>query len=330
MGDVLVLARLALAAVFAVAGVAKVLDRPGTRQGLLDFDVPERVAGPLTLLLPGAELVTAIALLFAPTARLGALGALVLLGVFVTGLTRALLRGESPDCHCFGQAHSEPASWETVARNVALAVPAAYLAVGGAGPSLVAWADDRDAQHLWLVATSSLAVVAVTTCAVLWRENRRLRSTQLPAAVASIPIGSRAPRFSLPSTGGAPVSLRDLLSGGRPCVLTFVAPGCGPCAAILPEIARWRGALSGRILVTVVSAGEAEVAEKLAAEYGLGEVLVDPGSVVTRAYRVPGTPCAVLVGADGTVRSAPAPGQIAIEALVRLAVRGAPQATPGL
>ena len=66
------------------------------------------------LLLPAAELATAAALLFAATARWGALAALLLLAAFIFGLTRALRRGETPDCHCFGQVHSEPASWVTV------------------------------------------------------------------------------------------------------------------------------------------------------------------------------------------------------------------------
>ena len=49
-------ARVLLAAVFAVAGAAKLRDRPGTRQAVVDFGAPERLAGPLAVLLPLAEL----------------------------------------------------------------------------------------------------------------------------------------------------------------------------------------------------------------------------------------------------------------------------------
>src|SRR5580692_10177777 len=117
MNDALVVARLFLAAVFVVAGVAKLADRPGTRQALADFNVPPRLAEPLLLFLPTAELAAATALVFPTTARWGAAGSLALLALFVVGLTRVLRRGEAPDCHCFGQLHSKPASWMTVARN---------------------------------------------------------------------------------------------------------------------------------------------------------------------------------------------------------------------
>ena len=69
MNDALVVARLCLAVVFFLAGVAKLADRSGTRQALADFDVPRRLAGPLLLLLPAAELAAATALLFPTTAR---------------------------------------------------------------------------------------------------------------------------------------------------------------------------------------------------------------------------------------------------------------------
>ena len=45
----LVLARTGLALVLGTAGLAKLADRPGSRQALLDFGVPARLAGPLTL-----------------------------------------------------------------------------------------------------------------------------------------------------------------------------------------------------------------------------------------------------------------------------------------
>jgi len=330
MDDAVTLARLGLSVVFAVAGVAKLCDLTGTRRALSDFDVPDRLAAPAAGLLPIVELLTAMGLVWTTTARAASAVAVILLGLFVAGLTRALLRGDRPDCHCFGQVHSRPSSWETVARNVALGLPAAYVAVVGPGPSLAAWADGRDAQQLGLVATGSLATVATFTAAVLWRENRRLRTSTPAAQVKEVPIGARAPRFTLPAAAGKSVSLLDLLSAGRPCMLTFVAPGCGPCASLLPEIARWRDVLSERIALPVVVAGEIAEADRLRDEFGLGQVLADPGSAISRSYGVLATPCSLLVAANGTVESAPAFGQVAIEALVRLALRAAPEPSPPL
>ncbi len=167
MNDALVVARPALAAAFFIAGAAKLADRTGTRQALVDFDVPTRLAGPLMLLLPTGELMAAMALLFPTTARWGAAGSLVLLALFVAGLTRVLRHGEAPACHCFGQLHSKPASWITVARNLVLALPAAYVALAGPGPSLTSWVSSTRASDLWLIAIGSLAAVAAATSVLL-------------------------------------------------------------------------------------------------------------------------------------------------------------------
>jgi hypothetical protein len=86
MDIALLLARLLPASVFVVAGVAKLADRSGTRQALADFGVPSPLVAPLGALLPLAELAVAAALLPASTAWWGALGALVLLLLFVAGI----------------------------------------------------------------------------------------------------------------------------------------------------------------------------------------------------------------------------------------------------
>jgi peroxiredoxin len=328
MNDVLVIARLFLAAVFIIAGVAKLADRPGTRQALADFDVPPRLADPLQLLLPAAELAVAITLVFPTTARWGAAGSLMLLALFVGGLTRVLRRGEAPDCHCFGQVHSKPASWTTVGRNLVLAAPAAYVALGGPGPSLTSWVAGIDATELSLIATSSLATLATTTAVLLWRENRRLRSTRGRTAAAARQIGALAPRFTLPSVAGRAVSLQDLLADDRACVLTFVSPGCGPCQLLLPDLARWQDTVTERLALTLVTPTDATEAVRLAREHALTDVLIDEQSTVMHAYGAMGTPSAVLIASDGTVRSTLAAGPVAIESLIRLALHDETRPTP--
>jgi peroxiredoxin/uncharacterized membrane protein YphA (DoxX/SURF4 family) len=322
MDEVLVVARLCLAAVFFIAGIAKLADRSGTRQALTDFDVPRRLARPLSLLLPAAELAVATALLFPTTARWGATGSLLLLALFVVGLTRVLRRGGTPDCHCFGQVHSKPASWVTVARNFVLAIPAAYVALAGPGPSLASWAADTSATDLWLTATATLATLTTIASVVLWRENRRLHATDDRAPAAHRQIGALAPHFTLPSTTGGTVSLQNLLAGDRACLLTFVSPGCGPCKTLLPELTRWHDTVTERLALTLVAPVEAVEAEQLAREHALTDVLIDKRSTVMQAYGVTASPSAVLVASDGTVRSAPVAGPVAIESLIPLALQG--------
>ena len=137
MNTALLFARLLLAGIFAVAGVAKLADREGSRQAVVDFGVPTALAAPLGLLLPLAELAFAVTLLPASTAWWGALGALGLLSVFVVGISINLARGRTPECHCFGQLHSAPAGWKTLARNGALAVVAGFVLWEGYWPDPV-------------------------------------------------------------------------------------------------------------------------------------------------------------------------------------------------
>src|SRR3989440_4627818 len=106
MALVLLIARLLLAAVFLVAGLAKMADLAGSRQALRDFGVPAVFASPFGTLLPLAELTVAVALIPTVSAWWAALGAVVLLLLFVVGIGFNLARGRTPDCHCFGQLHS--------------------------------------------------------------------------------------------------------------------------------------------------------------------------------------------------------------------------------
>jgi thiol-disulfide isomerase/thioredoxin len=132
----------------------------------------------------------------------------------------------------------------------------------------------------------------------------------------------------LPSTGGPAVNLQDLLADDRACVLTFVSPGCGPCAALLPELARWHDAVTEHLALTLVAPVETMQAEALAREHALTDVLIDEDATVMRAYGVNATPSAILVASDGTVRSAPVGGHVAIESLIRLALRGETRPAP--
>ncbi len=67
----LLLARLVLAGVFLVAGIAKLADWRGSVQAMRGFGVPQRLATPVGIGLPIAELVVAILLLPIATARWG-------------------------------------------------------------------------------------------------------------------------------------------------------------------------------------------------------------------------------------------------------------------
>jgi peroxiredoxin/uncharacterized membrane protein YphA (DoxX/SURF4 family) len=325
MGTAVLGARILLAAVFAAAGAGKLLDLPGSRDALRGFGVPEPLVRPIGLLLPLAELATAAALIAHPTAQWGGLAALILLLAFIGGITNAIRRGRAPDCHCFGQIHSEPAGRSTLVRNLALAAVAALVVVEGPGPSLVQWVSDRTAAELVATATGIAAVVFAALAFSLWRDKRdlTLRLTNaridLNARPPGLPVGSLAPDFSLASTAGGDVSLGQLRARGRPVGLVFVSPECGPCSELLPDITRWQRTLAGGITLALISTGSAEDNRK-AVGNDTTEVLLQEDFEVGQSFRVAATPTAVVVGADGRIVSPPASGA-AIESLIRLTLR---------
>jgi peroxiredoxin len=346
----LLIARLLLAGVFAVAGVAKLADRAGSRQAVVDFGVPSAVAGALGVLLPLAELALAIALIPASTALWGAVGTLALLVPFAAGIGINLARGRKPECHCFGQWHSAPAGWKTLARNGALAAVAGFVVwqgwQGNVGPSAIAWLGALSAVQLLILVG---AVVVLGLLAGQWwfllhllRQNGRLlvRIEALendysvgggaaPASLNGAPtwraagglaVGTPAPAFSLEDVQGETLTLDSLRKAGKPVMLLFTDPGCGPCNALLPELGHWQEQYQDRLTIALVSRGDPEENRTKAQEHGLPNVVLQEDWEVSEAYDVSGTPGAVLVSPDGTVASPMAGGPESIRAFVAQAV----------
>jgi thiol-disulfide isomerase/thioredoxin len=346
----LLLGRLLLALVFAVAGTAKLSDREGSRQAIVDFGVPSAIAAPLGLVLPLAELTVAATLLPASTAWWGALGALALLALFVVGISINLARGRKPDCHCFGQLHSAPAGWKTLARNGVLAAVAGFVLWegydGGAGPSALAWLGALSTAQL-LGLLGGLLVLALlagqwTFLVHLLRQNGRLlvRLEALEASLASgnhavpstngsaqpaqppegLPVGREAPQFSLQGLHGETLTLEALRSSGKPVMALFTDPGCGPCNALLPEVGRWQEEHAQKLTLALVSRGEAEENETKAQEHGLQNVLLQEDWEISESYEVRGTPSAVLIAPDGKIATPVAGGAEGIRSLLSYAV----------
>jgi peroxiredoxin len=353
MPTALLIARLLLVLVFVVASVAKLADRSGSRQAIVDFGVPAQLAAPLGILLPLVELVVAVALIPTSTAWWGAVGALTLLLLLVGGVAINLARGRKPHCHCFGQLHSAPVGWKTLTRNGVLAAVAGFVLwegyEGGAGPSMLAW--------LGVLSTAQLlgflgGVVVLALLAGQWgflvhllRQNGRLlvRLEALEATLAEggsvapsengtplhqsegLPVGSEAPDFGLSGLHGETLTLEALRSSGKPVMAFFTDPGCGPCNAMLPDVGRWQEEHAQKLTVSLISRGEVEENETKAAEHGLRNVLLQKDWEVSESYEVRGTPSAVLIGPDGKVASPVAGGVEGIRGLLAYAVGERPQ-----
>lgn len=130
MSQVVVVARLLLASVLAVAAVGK-LRRPGAFRGaVVDFGVPARAAPLVAWALIGGEAAAAAMLVADGTARAGAVVALGLVAAFSTSIGLNLRRGRRPECQCFGQFHSSPIGMPALVRNAILASLAVVVAIG--------------------------------------------------------------------------------------------------------------------------------------------------------------------------------------------------------
>lgn len=334
MGTFLLAARLALAAVFATAGVAKLLDQPGSRQALSGFGLPDRIVPVTGALLPVTELAVAVTLIPQPTARWAAVGAACLLVAFMAGIARAIARDEAPDCHCFGQLHSAPAGPNTLARNALLAAGAGVVAWRGPGSAIDAWVGSSATAAVMAAAGVAAAGVLAAIALRLWLDKRVAEReladarAELAALPPGLPVGGAAPLFELPDARGATRTLESLLERGKPVALVFVAPDCEACGQVLPDIARWRETLAEHLTVAVISSGTAEANQKVIDEHAIDDVLLQQDSEVLKAYRVEMTPAAVIVSPDSRIASPPALGAIAIEPLVRITVRRA-GAVPG-
>jgi hypothetical protein len=280
MDMTLLLARLLLAVVFAVAGAAKLADRDGVRQVAAEFGAPAAFLAPLVWLVVAAELGVGLVMIVSGWAQIGALAALALLVVFSAAVVANVVRGRRPSCHCFGRLHAAPVGWSTVARNALLASVAGFVAAGGRFP----------------VMFTALAMAAAVAWAVLEQRGRMHR-------------GSAAHSFALDDQLGRTWTLDTLLAPPAPLLLVFSAPGCEACRMLMSDVARWQDQLDDRLTLAVVSAG-------LSGEHPVRLMLEDADRTVSDAYGVQATPAAVLIGVDGKLAAEPALGAEQIAALV--------------
>jgi peroxiredoxin/uncharacterized membrane protein YphA (DoxX/SURF4 family) len=345
----LLAARVLLAAVFLIAGLGKLLDLRGSKAAMQGFGLPASLAGPAAIILPLVEIVTAVLLIPKDTAWYGAILAAVLLGLFVIGIAYNMARGRHPDCHCFGQIHSEPAGIRTLVRNIALGAVAVFIVLygtdrfsfshGDAGYSLLGWMGDLSTWEIVVTVVGVLALLVIAAEAYLLvhllGQNGRvlLRLDALEAGAtgapdaaeaqpaveappAGLPVGSPAPAFKLEGLHGEVLTLDALRAAGKSTMLIFSDPGCGPCNALLPDIAKWQRDFTSRLNIALISSGTADANKSKVAEHGLSQVLLQTDRQVSNQYQAYGTPSAVVVSKDGLIESSVAGGADAIRQLV--------------
>jgi peroxiredoxin/uncharacterized membrane protein YphA (DoxX/SURF4 family) len=137
-----------------------------------------------------------------------------------------------------------------------------------------------------------------------------------PPQGIGLPAGTPAPEFELPGLTGQKRSLQWFRAQGQDLLLVFSSPYCEPCHALAPKLARWTREMEGILNIVVVSRGS--VRDNLAKfkDVDPARILLQRGFEISEAYDCTATPTAVVVGADGLIRTELAVGREAIQKLV--------------
>jgi thiol-disulfide isomerase/thioredoxin/uncharacterized membrane protein YphA (DoxX/SURF4 family) len=340
MEIILLLIRIVLFAIFALAGIGKLLDLKGSEKAVRAFGTPEELAKFFAVALPFAEIIFAVCLLFVETSWLGAVGAMILLLTFIGGMIWQLAQGNAPDCHCFGAIHSEPVSKKILIRNIVFAVLAFVLILSGKnnqGANIFEAAANSEGNFMSLI--TGLATVGLLAVVVFYLKKISEQQTQIMRRIEilevtaldggrevlredvkpptnGLPIGAPAPDFALPDINGKQISFENLLMQTKPMLFLFVSPTCKPCAALLPEIETWQAELKGKLNFIFVSSGDVKDNLEKFAGKTLKQVLLQNDREVALQFGAEWTPTAVLVNNDGTIASRAAVGDKAIRELV--------------
>ena len=325
------LSQLLLAVIFTIAGVAKLVDRAGTREAAEAFRVSPRLAPAVAVSLPIVELAVAAALVPAAAVIWGALAAVALLLIFSLAVARSLRAGSTPDCNCFGGLAQTEVGRGTLARNLLLAAASGMVALSSSREPLSAfyWITiPAPADRVWIFLLVVCVIGLVLFCWQLLRQNGRLllrldaegfgAASAKPGALSLPPlqIGSAAPAFSGRDLGGAPVSLESLRALGHPVVLFFTDPGCGACELVLEVVAQAQRERADRLTVAVLSSGSIDRIEAKATEFGLDRVVPQEGEDLLDAYRVHGVPAVIEIDSRGSISKAVALGPNAVREMV--------------
>jgi peroxiredoxin/uncharacterized membrane protein YphA (DoxX/SURF4 family) len=335
MDAVLLVVRLILFGIFALAGIGKLLDLEGSKKAVKDFGIPGGLASAIGVLLPLAELSIAALFLFVSVSWYGAVGGLVLLAVFIAGMAYQMAEGNAPDCHCFGQIHSEPVSKGSVARNVVFSGLTLILILLGRNRQGIDLLDGRvDGMQLILGVVLIALVVAVLLyikkisdqqavilkridlLETISRDGMPVERGNAGNPEDALAIGTPFPDFELPNLGGRVIAFEHLLGEAKPILFFFVGPNCVPCKALLPEIEGWKEEFGEKINFVFLTSGKSEENIEKFGDAGVRTVLIQKGREVAEFVNARWTPTALFVGADGLIASRPAVGDNAIRDLV--------------
>jgi thioredoxin-related protein len=119
---------------------------------------------------------------------------------------------------------------------------------------------------------------------------------------------------------GGRTSLEQLLADGKPLLLIFTNPTCGPCVMLFQEIKEWQQSHSERLTIALLSFGTIKDNFVNVARNGLGQVLLQKEREVAETYGADVTPAAVIVDTSGRIATPMAAGAEEIRELLATVV----------
>jgi peroxiredoxin len=332
----LLLTRLVLSGVLAVAAVAKLYDPHGSEKAIMGFGLSRDLARPIRTILPIVELLIAASLLFVQLSWYGSIAAASLFGAFTTAMIYQFAKGNAPDCHCFGQIHSEPVGIQSIIRNVALITLAGFLIYSGAqfqGGDIASTPSSAAAT----LAFATLAILGVF--AILYLKEIAVSQQQLMRRVElleiisrdggsverddvtdpheGLPVGAMFPDFKAKDIDGNTVSIADIRSAGVPTLFLFISPSCNPCNAMVPEFEDWQRDLKGETQLVYVTTGTADENKAKFAGSAAKTIIIQAEREIAESVNAFWTPTGLLMDASGRIASRLVAGDNAIREVVQ-------------
>lgn len=312
--------RLVLMSVYVFSGITKLQDLAGTRQAIKAFGIQnEKLISFCVFLLPLTELFIAVLMLFACTAFWGGVLSSILLLVFIALIINLIKKGESINCHCFGQSHASPTGFNTVARNLGLLI-LSFIAILQGKNSTSFLNVFYFSQEQWIMTLGMLFVIMQAFFLVLFMDKNELLKKRIETLESEVfrglPIGTNAPDFELTDAKGKLITLADLLTFKKPLLFLFFDPECGPCQILIPKALQWH--TEHQSLFRIVFVGRA--GEKNVIFEGVENLILLQTKDTTLAqniYKTRGFPSAIVVSAKGLIDSFSGAGEEGITKLVK-------------
>ncbi len=258
--DVVLVARALLAGVFATAAAGKLIDLAGSRAAMEQFGLPRR-ARALRRRGAAAARGRASPSLCSSTRARGSLRSAPWPCLPCSCSASAACSPAASRPSATASARSIPPRWApaTLGRNAGLAVLAAVAALSHRQGSISGWIAGLRGMGVLAACRGRGARSQCSSAALLFARSllkrhgavllqpRRGRSAARFGRRRCRAGTARARPAALHLSGlhGDTATLESLLAPGHPLLLLFTDPGCGPCTALMPEVAQWQSAHAG-------------------------------------------------------------------------------------